>query len=112
MMEQFKIGDWLQVIAGHERPIGSLFKVESCLTRYRATDVKLWQPKEGEWCWFWNTQKDLTLQKFWKMEQNYFIVAFYEKHKIDGIAFYDINDKHFKNCEPFIGELPSFLKEQ
>ena len=47
-MQTFKIGDWLQVIAGHERPIGSLFKVESCLTRYRAADVKLWQPQPDE----------------------------------------------------------------
>ena len=38
----------MQVIAGHERPIGSLFKVESCLTRYRAADVKLWEPNEGD----------------------------------------------------------------
>lgn len=47
-MQTFKVGDWLQVIAGHERPIGSLFKVESCLTRYRADDVKLWQPQPDE----------------------------------------------------------------
>ena len=39
--------------ACHEKPIGSLFRVESCSTRYKADNVKLWQPKEGEWCWFY-----------------------------------------------------------
>lgn len=46
----FKIGDWLEVIGGHERPIGTVFKIESCMTRYRKEDVILWKPKEGEWC--------------------------------------------------------------
>ena len=79
---------------------------------WNITQCKLWQPEEGEWCWFWNNEKDLTLQKFWKKQQDYFIVVFCEKHKTDGLISYDVTENHFKNCEPFIGQLPTFLKEQ
>lgn len=111
MMEQFKIGDWVQVIAGHERPIGSLFKVKSCLTRYRAADVKLWEPNEGEWCWFYTSESKGRryinpqlgrFQNFVKQNTNTYKNGY---RFVTDVGFY-------KQCEPFIGELPSFLKEQ
>lgn len=99
-MEQFKIGDWLQVIAGHERPIGSLFKRKSCLTRYKAADVKLWEPNEGEWCW----SKYDGLVRVIKKETST------NSYIVEPVALtiqrqlYDIT-----GLEPFIGKLPSFI---
>ena len=101
-MQQFKVGDWLQVIAGNERPIGSLFKVKSCLTRYRAADVKLWEPNEGEWCWIGkNLSKIVTHDRdgyFTCLNSNGTYTAYMELEYI------------YKIAEPFIGELPTFLQ--
>ena len=103
-MEQFKIGDWLQVIAGNERPIGNIFKVKSCLTRYKAADVKLWEPNEGEWCWFWSgySKYTLTLGKFVKYSEEEKLYFSY-----NGIVYMS-----YEYCEPFIGELPSPINKQ
>ena len=103
MMEQFKIGDWVQVIAGHERPIGSLFKVKSCLTSYKVADVKLWEPKEGEWCWFWNSALGI-----------WFISTLKDFGEYNNSIQYRCNSVYYicEKCEPFIGELPSFLKDK
>ena len=103
-MQQFKDKDWLRVIAGHERPINSVFQIKSCLTRYKLSDVELWQPKEGEWCW----EKDYGLSLVISNDENGIncIVCF---------CLTSVFGKEFtttlKDCEPFIGELPSFLKE-
>ena len=104
-MQEFKIGDWVQVIAGHERPIGSLFKVKSCLTRYRAADVKLWTPKEGEWCWFCSVNGNSELGQF--------IEEFFEgryRYKLNGTN--SVFNCDAIRCEPFIGKLPTFLKDK
>ena len=39
---KYKAGDILKVIGGHDREIGTLFKVKDCTTRYRAKDVELY----------------------------------------------------------------------
>ena len=39
---KYKTGDILRVIGGHDREIGTLFKVKDCTTRYRAEDVELY----------------------------------------------------------------------
>ena len=113
-MEAFKVGYWLRnteenrVFKATERDI-HVIKLLSKLNKPHYAEQ--WQPKECEWCWFWNNEKDLTMQKFWKIEQGYFIVPFCEKSKNDVIFYYNIATAHFKNCEPFIGKLPTFLKD-
>jgi hypothetical protein len=63
-----------------------------------------WQPQLGEWCWFWNVLNGAyeipVLRKFVKMTEEGFYLA-------DNI----VCDWAYTNCEPFIGELPSFIKE-
>ena len=101
-MQQFKDKDWLRVIAGHERPINSVFQIKSCLTRYKLSDVELWQPKEGEWCWFYDdTEGTPIFGRFYKQDKD-FGNCCYPQHQINSPYSY---------CEPFIAELPSFLKE-
>lgn len=50
---KYKAGDILKVIGGHDREIGTLFKVKDCMTRYRAEDVELYtelpEPSFDEW---------------------------------------------------------------
>ena len=108
-MSSFKVGDLITISGG--KPWKA---TEDEVRIYRGKedeDIKLWRPKEGEWCWFWNNSKDLTLQKFWKIEQEYFISFFCDKNKSDGLVFYNVTEKNFKYCEPFVGELPSLLRE-
>ena len=101
MMQQFKDKDWLRVIAGHERPINSVFQIKSCLTRYKLSDVELWQPKEGEWCWFYDdTEGTPIFGRFYKQDKD-FGNCCYPQHQINSPYSY---------CEPFIGELPTFLQ--
>ena len=108
---KFKVGDWVTISTTRktEQVLGvdSNF-VYTKTSYYKINLCELWTPKQGEWCLFWNREEDLTIQKFHKKQQDYFIVAFCEKHKSDGLIFYDVTDKHFKNCAPFTGELPTF----
>lgn len=96
-MQQFKDKDWLRVIAGHERPMNSVFQIKSCLTRYKLSDVELWQPREGEWVNVSSNKNDFFTVHKWTNELKEALT----KDNIFGWKY-----------EPFIGELPSFLKEQ
>jgi len=56
-------------------------------------NITLWQPKRGEWCW----QYPSTATKENGIPPN--LVRY--SHYYEGLL-----------CEPFIGELPSFLKDK
>jgi hypothetical protein len=59
--------------------------------------VPKWQPKPGEWCWFWMEEfEGAYLRRFAKMENGRYMT--------------NINDSYY-NCAPFVGELPEHLKE-
>lgn len=67
-----------------------------------APQPEAWQPKKGEWCWFWefNWQKRAAvLAKFIEING-----GTYKAEVSNGTWLYD-------NCAPFIGELPEHLKE-
>ena len=60
------------------------------------TEVKLWTPQLGEWCWFG------------AIEDNYGILAQYGTYHHEHSGNYeDVYDR----CEPFTGTLPTFLKD-
>ena len=88
---KFKVGDW--VIENTSLPF--------CLREWHFewknsnffNKLQLWQPKVGEWCWF-KTDKSFKLVKY---NTPTFNQAYY--HGLNPIV------------EPFIGELPSWLKE-
>jgi len=109
----FKVGDWVQTDEG-------IFRVRELKYSKEGTEVhiydhnefyfwfydeecKLWQPKEGEWCWFYDSEYPLSyiLCKFETFDNGFWCRP----------NFSDTMER-FNGCEPFIGELPSFLKEQ
>jgi hypothetical protein len=56
-----------------------------------------WQPKPGQWCWFWNEKHTIaTLAKFMEMDKHLYL---------------DIRRVSWDCCAPFVGELPPHLKE-
>jgi hypothetical protein len=113
-MSNFKVGDWVRTKNGvfqiediddHDFIEGVVEDVQLYFTDKNErwewrNNVKLWQPQVGEWCWFWNTNEMPTLEQFSK---------YYDLD--DDLGNYEVNTyKLYQYCEPFIGELPTFLK--
>lgn len=123
-MSTFKVGDWVRNI----KYTNCVFKIKSfdkavSTTEYDSAngyygdesrgamleDLKPWTPQPGEWCWFW-TNGGKVLPGILRVVH-------------DGRYFYDspfINTTHevvgfdrygAQYCEPFIGQLPSWVKE-
>ena len=66
-----------------------------------APEPEKWQPKPGEWCWFWNNYNSnaAVIAKFVEVLGTKYMA------EISG----DLVD--YPNCAPFKGELPEHLKE-
>lgn len=114
-MTQFKVGDWVrynnQIIQITELEYlecsnyhGQLFKF-----KYQdfkgwayASDAYLWQPKPDEYIW------DSLYKSIGKVTYNDGITISY-KDLLDSYTT-EFNTTNLVRCEPFIGELPSFLK--
>ena len=95
----FKAGDWVRdTREGMRKPIAQL--KENCIAlthpEEHAKHFVLWQPKEGEWCWFYKEAyiKHTDLRQFRsKGDEGYITMDF----------------SYYTTCEPFIGQLPSFI---
>ena len=102
-MEEFKVGDWLRNT--EENRVFKATKIDIDVIKFlsklnKPHYAELWQPKEGEWCWY--NKKYFIKVKNIKDEQIYF-------SSLDGMY---INDwDYLCKFEPFIGELPTFLKD-
>ena len=114
----FKVGDWVRLscrdyitqitdIFDEKRGYRSRYSIK-CKDYERGIDssytpeqLKLWQPKEGEWCWFKdNSYNTAVLARFAYIDEDGEFEA-----NLDGLY------RPFINIEPFIGELPSFIEE-
>ena len=116
VMTNFKPGDW--VIIPNDSDKRSLAQVKETYTESskvklywpsedsaavcsEMTHYELWQPKSGEWCWFWCVSDfdAPILSRFYNMKDNLFTCT---------------NSKQilFTHCEPFIGQLPTILKDK
>jgi hypothetical protein len=60
--------------------------------------VPKWQPKPGEWCWFWD-------------ENDVGVFIIQQFSRIVGEGYCGTTGTRWDNCAPFIGELPEHLKE-
>ena len=105
-MQEFKVGDWVRdTRQGMKNPIVQLKSNCIALTNPKeyATQYELWEPKEGEWCWSKYDGLVRVIQK--ETPTNSYIVepvALTIQRQL-----YDIT-----GLEPFIGELPTFLKDK
>ena len=65
-----------------------------------APQPEAWQPKPGEWCWFWDNKYRCAL------------LSMLERYHADSTcAFETVVGSRYKYCAPFTGELPEHLKE-
>ena len=119
---KFKVGDWVENSKSSLRIIKQVTAVaEGCdtvtvgdkkvgINVMLITDLKLWKPKPGEWCWFWS-------KSFPKPQllpfRSYFRNSFYSTEC--GVTIFNgvlCECNYFDYCEPFIGQLPTFIKDQ
>ena len=117
-MQQFKIGDWVLEI--HSEEIHQIIELFPDVCRIRKpilgitysteyTDLKLWQPEKGEWCWFYDNTSSAVpiLTQFDYMSEHIYVtteieIPFSEK---------ELSAYGFNSCIPFIGQLPKILKD-
>ena len=107
-MESLKAGDWVRDIrSGMKRPIVQLQPNCIALTNPKEDGKHFikWIPKPGEWCWFINKDRIPTISQFVEFHNdiNKYFATYPNKPNSFGA--------YYTHCEPFIGELPSNLKD-
>jgi len=106
-MSEFKVGDWI-CFEGKE-----LFKAtQNDLDCFTGCDLKLWKPQAGEWCIYNFVIMDRTIPIFILPRLDSFghMYAINQiNNEVVSIMFEDGNC--LCDCEPFIGELPSWVKD-
>ncbi len=117
-MSSLKPGDWIEITYTsiyHMKPFITKYISDELINSKFIKSIKLWQPKVGEWCWFWN--KDMDTNQSPRLAQFHLMTEELQK-PMDFPAFYQTKYKATKLgylydfCEPFIGQLPTSLKDQ
>jgi hypothetical protein len=105
---EFRVGDWVR----HGDNIYQ-FKEPSSEWSYQHSlkECTIWKPKVGEYCWFgftnqWHPNNDYILGKLINIIDDNGCIT-YNCEPIHS----EIDGNDFDYCEPFVGELPSFIKE-
>ena len=106
---KFKVGDW---VVDDEGTLLQVDKIRDNELAVKGFDLYMdsinfrhWQPKPNEWCWFWDYGTNLKTPifgKFVRKQEGLYLVE--ESYEGDDMCLHE-------ECEPFIGELPSWLKE-
>jgi len=106
---EFKVGDWVRHSNGKPFKIKAFefgnFVPESTLYKfgaeYHPSYIKeLWQPEVGEYIW----TKTFGIQKVHSVDNNEVALVLF--HDDSNLGY-----EHISKIEPFIGELPSFIKD-
>ncbi len=105
--EAFKEGDWVinPFFKGDETP----FRFEEHQRDNSRTWMKYtskWKPKSGEWCWFWNQERVPILGRFSTVS------SFRSDLPDETYGIYESVVCRYRHIEPFIGNLPTHLKEK
>ncbi|MBC8296627.1 MAG: hypothetical protein H8E55_12620 [Pelagibacterales bacterium] len=98
-MNEFKVGDWVTIegtlpddkfqLTANEVKHGEILMAHF---RFGIDKWEHWQPQEGEWCWF-----NMEFLDGW---QNPVLMRYGEQ------------DTSRWNIEPFVGNLPNFIKKE
>ena len=133
IMSSFKLGDWVistkypkvnPIKIQHQHAIdtgifGTYTNTKGQANLLYSEECMPWQPKVDEWCWFWNKEMDVPILSKLSDITNYedLPTIYYSEHpmyiKLGEDDNYEIVESYnFNNCEPFIGQLPTFIKDQ
>ncbi len=106
--QQFKVGDWITRVEDNcSRQIISIsenyYDMGKIIFDKNIFTYKLWQPQPNEWCWLYG--KLIKLTDISSIEYCQYITSVGDNDE----ASYEYLQA---NCEPFIGILPTFLKDE
>jgi len=99
----FKVGDWIRY-----KGIAQIIEISNTgyhlsngyITDGKNGEIKPWQPKAGEYCWFYFI--DLSNP----------ILGQFSGYELGGLPTFNNGRNCADSCEPFIGELPSCYKRK
>ena len=97
-MSEFKVGDWVRHINESKLFIVNEDNIKD--VNNIPNNQELWQPEKGEWCFCTWNKENIILAQFNCMDDGYYLCTV-----LNGIK------RRFNMCEPFIHELPSWIKE-
>ena len=116
-MNEFKVGDWVTIegtlpddkfqLTANEVKHGEILIAHF---RFGIDKWEYWQPQVGEYVWFWkicNTELLYMFGKFYNHNEFGYIVD-----EDDNGSIFTSKLRYWDNCEPFIGTLPSFIKDK
>ena len=109
-MSTFKVGGWVRnTWLGTVKQYSYSDKAYDDKYNGTANESKHWehwQPKPGEWCWFYDDGcRFPILAKFKKAK-----IKKYGKD--EALEYKGSQTGYYSKCEPFIGELPNFIKRE
>lgn len=96
----FKVGDWVRVKSEVD---GEYIERYDEVSKHYSCELELWKPKEGEWYWLDRVLCKITFINEYGPDEFYFIDSV---NQTERKGFFSIS-----KIEPFIGELPSFIKD-
>ena len=101
---KFKVGDFVKFTDISNKHPQQIIKIEDEIVytefnKCLLTQLILWTPIKGEWCWFYDkaSNKYSHLAKFNEMWKN---------------KFRSTTDTPWQFCEPFLNSIPSYLKDK
>ena len=95
---KFKVGDWV-VDKNLDLPPFQVEDIDLSIPQdenYVLNNCMFWQPKVGEWCWFYDSE-----------ETDHFILARFDREDKHVNPYIAKGGGRFSYCEPFIGNLPA-----
>lgn len=97
---KFKLGDWFRA------PSGCIYQINETDILHGTEHFIPWQPKPGEWCWFYSKEiKQEHIGTHWAIPS----LGQFKSKTETGVE--TIEGFLYLYCKPFIGELPSLLKD-
>ena len=127
-MISFKLGDWVistkypkanPIKIQHQHAIdtgifGTCTNTKGQANLLYSEECMPWQPKVSEWCWFWNDNNYLpNLRQFSSCLKTIdgTTIHLIKQDKSTGILMSHCGIEGYTHCEPFIGQLPTSLKD-
>lgn len=78
-------------------------------------EIKPWTPEPGDWCWFYDNETDvptlaklISINKLFDRKETYMVAT---PSCISETSYNYSRTMSFARCQPFIGELPTNLKD-